>query len=145
MWIDSYFGTFWENQYFITVGVDPAGILAIVLSNPQFPISNITVDLQTTDGSALAYAAFLAGASLDNDVFTSYHEGDGDWNRDCWSTWWDLSGVGWSNRTSARPPNPSISRVARSAVGSGNRVASSPSNQPRNPAWIWRTWCSTSP
>ena len=48
-------------------------------------------------------------------------------------------------RTSSVPPNPSISRRARSTGGTGNSCAVSPSNHPRSPVWIWRTWCSASP
>ena len=31
------------------------------------------------------------------------------------------------------------------AGGSGKSIDSSPSNQPRSPLWIWRTWCSATP
>ena len=48
-------------------------------------------------------------------------------------------------RTVSRPPNPAMSRLQRSAGGSGNRFDSSPSKKPNRPIWIWRVWCSATP
>jgi hypothetical protein len=55
-----------------------------------------------------------------------------------------VAAVAWA-RTASAPPKPSTRRCARSAGGRTKSLPGSPSNQPRRPAAIWRTWCSATP